>query len=310
MPRIVIAFDGSPPARVALQRAGALFPGAQVTIVSVAQGVGALASASGAGRAALPDDVIRTAVARLRESTLDRAREIAEAACRDAADVGLLAEPEIVAAERSVWSEILRAAGRADADAIVCGTRGHGMAVRAVIGSVAAGLVGHAELPVLVVPEEARAASGPVLIAFDGSDSAGRGLEGAGGLFAGRATLVLHVWRSQWRHTLTGAALLHAPLQEMREIAGMFADDEAESAQATADAGVALAREHGLNAHPRTVESNDPVAQTIMRVAEEVDARVTVVGRRGHGAVAGALFGSTSSSLVHASSGPVLVAQP
>ena len=70
MSRIAIAFDGSPSAGVALRRAGELFPGAHATVVSVAQGVGALAGASGAARAALPDEVIRTAIARLRESAL------------------------------------------------------------------------------------------------------------------------------------------------------------------------------------------------------------------------------------------------
>jgi hypothetical protein len=111
MSRVVIAFDGSPSARVALERAGELFPGAHATVVSVAQGVRALAEASGAARAALPDEVIRTAIARLRESALTDAQELAEAACRDAADAGLRAESRTVAAERSVWSAILDAVG-------------------------------------------------------------------------------------------------------------------------------------------------------------------------------------------------------
>lgn len=307
MSHIVIAFDGSPSARVALQLAGELFPGAHATVVSVAQGVGAVAEASGAARAALPDEVICSAVAKLRESALVDAQGLAQSACRDAADVGLRAEPKTVAAERSVWSAILQAAGEADADAIVCGTHGHGTSVRAVLGSVATGLVHHAQLPVLVVPEDARSASGPVLVAFDGSASAGGGVRTAGGLLPGRETLVLHVWRSLIRRTLAGAAMRHAPLREVRDIVGMLDDLNEESAQATADAGVALAREHGLQARPMTVESHDPVAQTIMGVANEVDAPVTVIGRRGRGAVAGAILGSVSSSLIHASHVPVLV---
>ena len=307
MSRIVVAFDGSPSARVALRRAGELFPGAHATVVSVAQGVGALAEASGAARAALPDEVICTAIARLRESALADAQGLAQAACRDAADAGLRAESKPIAAEHSVWSAILEAVGEADADAIVCGTHGHGVAVRAVLGSVAVGLVHHAPLPVLVVPEEARSASGPVLVAFDGSAPAGGAVQVVGHLFPGRMTLVLHVWRAHLRHTLTGAAMRHAPSQEVREIVGELDHMVEESAQATADAGVALARDHGLEARPMTVESDDPVAQTIMRVADEADVAVTVVGRRGRGAVAGAILGSVSSSLIHASDGPVLV---
>ncbi|MEO8687780.1 MAG: universal stress protein [Solirubrobacteraceae bacterium] len=251
--------------------------------------------------------MIRTAIARLRESALADAEELAQAACRDAADAGLRAESRTVAAERSVWSAILDAVGEADADAIVCGTHGHGVAVRAVLGSVAAGLVHHAQLPVLVVPEEARSASGPVLVAFDGSASSVAAVQVAGRLFPGRVTLVLLVWRSPLRHTLTGAAMRHAPLEEVRDIVGDLDCLIEEFAQATADTGVALALEHGLQASPTTVESDDPVAQTIMRVANETDAAVTVVGRRGRGAVLGAILGSVSSSLIHASDGPLLV---
>jgi nucleotide-binding universal stress UspA family protein len=129
----------------------------------------------------------------------------------------------------------------------------------------------------------------------------------AGQFFPGRETLVLHVWRSPLRHTLTGAAMRHVPLEEVRDIVGDLDCLIEEWAQATADAGVALALEHGLQASPTTVESDDPVAQTTKRVASEVDAAVTVVGRRGRGAVLGAILGSVSSSLIHASDGPLLV---
>jgi nucleotide-binding universal stress UspA family protein len=35
---------------------------------------------------------------------------------------------------------------------------------------------------------------GPILVCYDGSDDAKRAVERAGELFAGRRTLVLHVW--------------------------------------------------------------------------------------------------------------------
>jgi nucleotide-binding universal stress UspA family protein len=307
MSRIVIAFDGSPSARVALQRAGERFPGAHATIVSIAHGMDALGEASGAGRAALPDEVISAALARLRESALADAHDLAQAGTRDATDAGLCAEPQTVAAERSVWSAILQVADDADADAIVCGTQGHGAALRAVLGSVATGLVHHAQLPVLVVPEAARSASGPVVIAFDDSPAARRAVQVAGCLLPGHETLVLHVWRSPLRHSLTGAALRNAPLHDVREIAEMLDALVEKSAQATTDRGVALAREHGVQPQSTTVESNDPVAQTIMRAANDLDATVTVTGRRGRGALAGAILGSVSASLIHASARPVLI---
>lgn len=308
MPHILIAFDGSPSSRAALELAGHLFAGAHATVVSIAQGMGAVVEALGVARVALPDAVIREAVARMRESALIDAQGLAASACGEAADAGLRAEVMTVAAEGSAWSAILQAAGEVGADAIVCGTNGHGTSVRAVLGSDAKRLVHHAQVPVLVVPENARSASGPLLVAFDSSASAGGAVQAAGDLFPAHVALVLHVWRSQIRHTVTGAALRQAPLQEVREIVSALDDHYEESAQAIADAGVALAREHGLQAGPRLVESDDPVAQTIMRVADEVDAQVTVIGRRGLGAAAGAVLGSVSSSLIHASRVPVLIA--
>ena len=52
MPRIVIAFDGSPSARTAIVRAAELFSGAEATVLVVAPGMGALREAAGAGAAA------------------------------------------------------------------------------------------------------------------------------------------------------------------------------------------------------------------------------------------------------------------
>lgn len=165
-----------------------------------------------------------------------------------------------------------------------------------------------AQSGVLVVPEAARSASGPVLLAFDGSPSARGAVQVAGCLWPGHATLVLHVWRSQLRHSMTGAALRHAPLQDVREIAEMLDALVEESADATTDEGVALAREHGLQPRSSTVESDDPLAQTIIQAANDVDAAVTVTGRRGRGALGGVSLGSVSASLIHASDRPVLIA--
>ena len=307
MLRIVIASDGSPSARAALQRAGELFPGAQATVLTVAQGVGALADRSSAARLALPDDVIRTAVTRMRETALADAEELTRAACQDATEAGLRAEPKIGTAHGAIWKAILEESQ--EADVIVCGTRGHGAAVRAVVGSVASGLVHHSQRPVLVVPETAPSASGPVLIAFDSSDAATGAVQTAGALFRDRDVVVAHVWRSELRHTLTGAAVRHAPLREIRDVSADLDAALEQAARETADAGLALAREHGLQGRSTAIESGESVAQAIMRAADEADAGVSVVGRRGRGVVAGAVLGSVSLSLVHGSGRPVLVAQ-
>lgn len=65
-----------------------------------------------------------------------------------------------------------------------------------------------------------------------------------------------------------------------------------------ADAGVVVAGEHLLEGHP---------AAEILRVADEVDAGLIVMGSRGLGRVRRLVLGSTSEELVHHSSRPVLI---
>jgi nucleotide-binding universal stress UspA family protein len=236
------------------------------------------------------------------------AREAAEEGSALAAAAGLRAEAKVVVAEGIAWRALVDAAAEVEADAIVCGSRGHGAAVRAVLGSVASGLVRHAPVPVLVVPHEARSTTGPALVAFDGSAPASAAIRAAGRLLTAHEAVVLHVWKSTVRHSLTGSALRHAVLPEVRELTKDLDDAFEQAAQDVSDRGLAEAQEAGLRARARTFESDAPTAQAIMAVAGELDASSIVVGRRGRGAMAEALLGSVSSSLVHTSDRPVLVA--
>ena len=308
MTRILVAFDGSPPARKAVELGGSLFPGADAVVMSVATGLENLEDSASGARAALPDAVIRTAVDELRASALAEIQELAEEGASLARSAGLDARPDPRVADGPVWAAVLSAARETEADAVVCGTHGHGVVGRAILGSVASGLVQHAALPVVVVPAGAGPAEGPVVIGSDWSDDSVRAIEACGRLLSGREAVVVYVWRSRMRHSLAVAAMRHAPLDDVRgavtELDGMFerwAVEDAENA-------TRIAREHGLEARPRAIESRGPPSHVLLEVAEEVDACAIAVGRRGRGAVASALLGSVSSSLLHASERPVLVA--
>jgi len=306
--RVLIAFDGSPSARAAVEHSSALFPAAEVVVVSVVSGLSELEDTALTSRGALSDERIRAAVARLRELTLKATRELAGAGAQLATAAGLDARAETVTGDGASWDDLATAAHRVDADVVACGTRGHGTAARAVLGSVSSGLIHHAGLPVLVVPEEATRAGGPVIVAFDRSEPAARAVAAAGRLLPGRDALVLHVWRSRIRHSLAGQAFQHAPLAEVRDSVNdldrLFEDWGREEAER----GAALAAEHGLHARARAIESAGPAAWALLEAARSEDAAAIVVGRRGRGEVASAILGSVSASILHAADRPVLIA--
>ena len=308
MTRLLIGFDGSPAARTAIERAAALFPAAEAIVASVASGLGQLEDSASPARMAVSDDVIRTAVARLREATLAETRDLARAGAALAAEAGLQATPKELPADAPVWRALLDAADEADAGAVVCGTHGRGAVMRALLGSVSTGLVHHAGRPVLVVPEEAAPASGPLLIAFDDSDHGRDAVAACGAILPGRSAVVLHGWRSQVRHALTGGAMEHAPLRDVRETVREFDTMLEDWSREEAERGAALAGESGLDARGVAVESRAPLAKATLEAADEHDAAIIVVGRRGRGAVKSAVLGSVSEGLLHASGRPLLVA--
>jgi nucleotide-binding universal stress UspA family protein len=111
---------------------------------------------------------------------------------------------------------------------------------------------------------------------------------------------------------LTGAAvtfvyvrhdipLLGSPFYQRR------LSDQLQHARAALTSAMEVADVHGVEAEEEIAEG-DPVDE-ILRTAVFRDADMVVVGSRGLGAIAGALLGSVSKSLVEISPVPVLVAR-
>lgn len=240
--RIVIAFDGSPPARTAVSRSAALLPEAEAVVVTVAPGLQHLDDAGSTARIALSGSVIETAVSRLRESALEEARALAADGAALASAKGMDARAEVVAGDVATWSDIVTAARDCDADVIACGTHGHGAVVRTLLGSVSSGLVQHADLPVLVVPEHSSDARGPILIGFDTSEPAEDAIATAGRLLHGHRATVLRVWRSLTQHSVPARALERAPLAEVRETVHELDAMLAQRGSEDAERGAAAAR--------------------------------------------------------------------
>jgi nucleotide-binding universal stress UspA family protein len=87
---------------------------------------------------------------------------------------------------------------------------------------------------------------------------------------------------------------------------GEQASREIAAAQVTARELVFKLRAAGIEAEPEALEG--PAGDALLRVAETRGADLVVIGRRGHGLVAGLLLGSTSEHVVRRAKVPVLVA--
>ena len=155
--------------------------------------------------------------------------------------------------------------------------------------------------------------NGPALIAYDGSPSAQHALREAGPLLAGSPALVLVVWKSGLAFELMelpGATIGLPPVPIDLRSALEFDRQLYENAQRAAEQGAQLAREVGFaEAEPLVVaeEPEIPVAETIVSVADERDARAIVVGAHAHGRLDEIILGSTSRDVIRRADHPVVV---
>jgi nucleotide-binding universal stress UspA family protein len=149
---VVVAFDGSEEARTALTSAVTVFAGRRLVIVSVWEPGLALALAptrdiTGVGYPPpTPEEV--QALDRVQH---DHAIEVADAGVALARELGATAEPQPVADEADVAETIAALADRADAIAIVIGSRGLGGIRSRLFGSTSREVLRRTQRPVLVV---------------------------------------------------------------------------------------------------------------------------------------------------------------
>jgi nucleotide-binding universal stress UspA family protein len=143
-----------------------------------------------------------------------------------------------------------------------------------------------------------------VIIGYDGSHDADLAVDFAAAKLSAQKARVVTVWEPGLAAAdvtpVPGAARLPSPEEDARF---------EEAARQTADSGAARAVAAGLSAEPeiaRGVGVGD-IARALLDVAEQYDADLLVVGRRGMGRIRSAVLGSVSDAAVRDGRRPVLV---
>jgi nucleotide-binding universal stress UspA family protein len=138
----------------------------------------------------------------------------------------------------------------------------------------------------------------PVLLAYHGSELAQPAIEQAGELLApGRTALVLCVWQP--------ADVGFVPVDD-RHLDAQNATEVKEAAERTAAHGAELAEKAGFRSQSIAVEAA-PTWKGILKIAEERNAGLIVLGSHRRSGLAERLLGSVASAVVTHSAASVLV---
>jgi nucleotide-binding universal stress UspA family protein len=146
---------------------------------------------------------------------------------------------------------------------------------------------------------------GPVLFCYDGSEGSRGAMAAASELVAHPVpAVVLTIWQPAAVLIARGGGFAASYVSNEDEV-----DRQEESLAAEASReGVSRAQAHGYEASARVEEATEGAGRRIIEIADELDARLIVCGRRGLGKVAAALIGSVSQAVLNGAGRPVLIA--
>jgi len=153
---VLIAYDGSDPAKGAIAEAGrVLGADRRAVVLTVREPIPSFVLAGGGGATTLDPTTIRV----MEEAARKAAADVAEEGARLAGEAGFAAEAR-AGLSGSAWQEIVAVADELDAGVIVIGSRGRSGFKKVLLGSVASAVVQHGGRSVLVVHPEASDAPG------------------------------------------------------------------------------------------------------------------------------------------------------
>ncbi len=144
-----------------------------------------------------------------------------------------------------------------------------------------------------------------ILLCYDGSEDAQAAVSHTARLFGALPVTVATVFTPYVDIlTMGGFGLPYTP--PTTDVPGIDAALE-QRAMDTAQQGAEQLRSAGLTVEARTVRQGADIAETILGLADELDADAIVLGTRGNGRVKSMLLGSVSHAVVQRADRPVVV---
>lgn len=279
---VVVAYDGSPAAEIALDLAAAVrWPeGSRIHVVGVTEGdLPSLSDTEHAARMRVASDPERAATLAACQTAAARLRR-----------PGVEAEPIVRGGDPAM--AIVDEVDAVDADLVIVGTRGQGRVRSLLVGSVAAGVLDRAPCPVLVAR---RAAVERVVLATDGSSVSAAAVEAVATwpMFEAADIQVLSV------------AGLQAHYRELPPMRTMREATLRSRHQQHADAAVNVLQAAGRRA-VGMVRRGEPAA-AIASFAERGSVDLIVLGSRGRTGLQRTLLGSVARDVVSSTQASVLV---
>lgn len=185
---------------------------------------------------------------------------------------------------------------------MVLGSNGRGRIGTALLGSTAYAIAGYSRCPVVIVRDSEARLPGPdrpVIVGINGTGGSGRAVQAA--------VEVAREWDAPLVLVTTWAPAPPDPWD--RGPAGYTsadaatADYKANAEQANAETLEEVRAEN----HDITVEGRLIQAHPVDGLVQAADGGLLVLGTRGHGALAGAVLGSTTLGVLHQTTSPVMV---
>jgi nucleotide-binding universal stress UspA family protein len=276
-PSLLLGYDGSPEAARAIAIGALLLPEAEVQIVNI--WTPPFASRSLWSRLRARAKNLDGLSELLVEEGSAEAQQMADDGVALGAAAGWRPAPLVHRGYGDIGFEFARLGENLGPDAIIVGARGLSGA-RAALGSVSDSTVHYSTVPVLVIghplltSERRAAATGPILIGYDGSSHAERAIAGAKFLFPGRRLVIAAVGDAE----PPDDAVLGTVPGEILHVAAVG-----------------------------SVRSGRAVADALEEVAERHAAAAVVVGSRGQSAGREILLGSVAMAVLHHVHRPTLV---